>query len=169
VAALGYRAREGLRQAYLQIHLAETARRGCRPALDKLAAYVRGGVARRESAQVERHLAGCTDCQASYAELADLKTGLRTVVGPLILGTAATAYFTGSPATALGGRFGAWRQVPRRRLQTFGAGAATIGAMAALGLVLAAQEEPDKEVRPGRPPATAPAVPVPGQSEATKP
>ena len=117
-AALGYAAREGLRQAYLQLHLAESARRACRPAVDKLAAYIRGGLAERDCVQVERHLDGCQDCAAGYAELADIKTVLRTVVGPLVLGTAAAGYLADITAgramgMAAGGRGGRGAGGPR--------------------------------------------------------
>jgi RNA polymerase sigma factor (sigma-70 family) len=52
VAALAYRAREGLRQAYLQMHLSDGVRDECRPVAAKLGAYVRGGLAKREAAAV---------------------------------------------------------------------------------------------------------------------
>jgi hypothetical protein len=125
VAALAYRAREGLRQAFLQMHLAESARRPCRPTLDRLGAYLRGGLAERDSARVERHLAGCEDCAAIYAELADVKTALRTIVGPLVLGTAAPDYIGGTaPGGALGGLRRAWRQLPKRQRRQLGPGSA---------------------------------------------
>lgn len=63
VAALAYRAREGLRQAYLQMHLAASPQADCRPVLDKLGAYVRGGLGKRESRPVEQHLGQCPDCK----------------------------------------------------------------------------------------------------------
>ncbi|MCA1655557.1 MAG: sigma-70 family RNA polymerase sigma factor, partial [Pseudonocardiaceae bacterium] len=63
VSALAYRAREGLRQAYLQGHLAETADRHCRAAADRLGAWTRGGLAKREKAQVEAHLDDCARCR----------------------------------------------------------------------------------------------------------
>src|SRR5580693_1699036 len=50
VAALAYRAREGLRQAYLQMHLSGVIRSECRPVAGKLGAFVRGGLAKRETA-----------------------------------------------------------------------------------------------------------------------
>jgi RNA polymerase sigma factor (sigma-70 family) len=165
VAGLAYRAREGLRQAYLQLYLAEVARRGCRPALDRLGAYIRGGLARPESAQVQGHLGLCPDCEATYAELADVGIGLRTIVAPFFLGTAATAYLAGSayPAetdrTAVGGILDAWHHLPKREQQTLGAGAATVVAAAVVGLFLVSHEG---QVRPAGPPlATAPGVPPP--------
>src|ERR1700742_4173212 len=56
VSALAYRAREGLRQAYLQVHLAETTEARCRATAERLGAWTRSGLAKREKAQVEAHL-----------------------------------------------------------------------------------------------------------------
>jgi RNA polymerase sigma factor (sigma-70 family) len=179
VAALGYRAREGLRQAYLQMHLADAAHRPgrgqtspapCRPALDKLGAYIRGGLAKRDSAQVERHLDRCADCRAIYAELADVNTGLRTIVGPLVLGTAATAYLAAGEGAALGGLLCGLRQLPRRQQAALGAGAVAVVTVAAAGLTLVAEEspEPNENARPERPPAAAPPAPMARRPGAVK-
>lgn len=86
VAALAYRAREGLRQAYLQQHLQDPLDEGCRTVSGKLGAYVRGGLGTRENAQVEKHLDGCGDCRALVLELGDVNHGMRAVVAPLVLG-----------------------------------------------------------------------------------
>ncbi|MBC7549480.1 MAG: sigma-70 family RNA polymerase sigma factor, partial [Cellulomonas sp.] len=86
VAALAYRAREGLRQAYLQQHLAEPQSDRCRTVNDKFGAYVRGGLAKRETAQVEAHLDTCGECRSLVLELGDVNHGLRVVIAPLILG-----------------------------------------------------------------------------------
>jgi len=76
VAALAYRARERLRQAYLQEHVAAGARREHRPALDRLGAWARGGLSDRQRAGVEAHLATCPDCRALAGELAELSDAL---------------------------------------------------------------------------------------------
>lgn len=123
-ATLSYRAREGLRQAYLQMHLAETGHKDCRPALDKLGSYVLGGLARRDAAGVERHLDGCARCKGIYAELVDVNGALRTIIGPLILGTSAAAYLAVAKGGLVGGIFGWWRHLPKRRQQAAGGGAA---------------------------------------------
>jgi hypothetical protein len=119
-AGLGYAAREGLRQSYLQLHLAESARRSCRPALDKLAVYIRGGLAEGYSAGVERHLGGCRDCATIYAELADVRRVLRAIVGPLLLGGAAAGYLAditgGGPLGTGAGLRRAWRPRRHRRV-----------------------------------------------------
>jgi RNA polymerase sigma factor (sigma-70 family) len=110
VAALAYRAREGLRQAYLQMHLSGVMRSECRPVAGKLGAFIRGGLAKRETATVAAHLDECTDCRAVYAELADVNVALRGLVAPVILGPAAVAYLAavshhgGGVLTWIGGR-----------------------------------------------------------------
>lgn len=88
VAALAYRAREGLRQAYLQQHLQDPLEETCRSTAAKLGSYVRGGLGTRENAQVEKHLEGCGDCRALVLELGDVNHGMRAVVAPLVLGIA---------------------------------------------------------------------------------
>ena len=63
VSALAYRAREGLRQAYLQQPLTSVPAEECRTVNALLGSYVRGGLAKRETARVESHLEGCDDCR----------------------------------------------------------------------------------------------------------
>jgi hypothetical protein len=77
VSALAYRAREGLRQAYLQMHLAETTEALCRAAAQRLGAWTRDGLGKREKAHVEAHLGKCARCRALAAELADANGLLR--------------------------------------------------------------------------------------------
>src|SRR5579859_5440800 len=86
VAALAYRAREGLRQAYLQTHLSGEAREGCRPVAAKLGAYVRGGLAKRDAAMVAGHLEQCADCRRIFAELGDVNVALKAIVPSVVLG-----------------------------------------------------------------------------------
>lgn len=77
VSALAYRAREGLKQAYLQEYLAEATDRRCRATTDRLGAHTRDGLSRREKAQVETHLHECPRCRALAAELANVNSTLR--------------------------------------------------------------------------------------------
>jgi RNA polymerase sigma factor (sigma-70 family) len=74
VSALAYRAREGLRQAYLQVHLAESDNERCRATAERLGAWTRGGLSKRETAQVEAHLDECERCRALAADLAGVNT-----------------------------------------------------------------------------------------------
>jgi RNA polymerase sigma factor (sigma-70 family) len=83
VSALAYRAREALRQAYLQEHLDNAGHDphgrtdGHRATVDQLGAWTRGGLSARQRARVDIHLAACPDCQALAAELAAVNGVLR--------------------------------------------------------------------------------------------
>lgn len=86
-AALAARAREGLRQEYLQEHVAG-ARRECRPYASRLARLVRGVLSPREQQLVEAHVRGCGDCARAKAELRGLNGRMRSVI-PIIIGAGA--------------------------------------------------------------------------------
>ena len=92
VSSLAFRAREGLREAYLQAHLAQTAAEQCRTTVDRLGAWTRGGLSKRERAQVDAHLDTCDRCTALAAELSEINTSLRGMLAPLLLGGAAAGY-----------------------------------------------------------------------------
>ena len=57
--------------------------------VEKLGAYVRGGLSKREVRMVDTHLADCGDCHAVYAELVDVNASLKGLVAPIFLGPAA--------------------------------------------------------------------------------
>lgn len=101
VSALAYRAREGLRRAYLQQHLAPTLDAECRETTGKLGAYVRHGLAARDTRKVEAHLDTCARCTGLHLELRDVNSSLAAVLGPVVLGAAATGYL-GTAATVSG-------------------------------------------------------------------
>jgi RNA polymerase sigma factor (sigma-70 family) len=71
-AALAYRAREGLRQAYLQAHLGDAAAARCQATVERLGAWTRGGLSTRDTALVRSHLAECGRCPVLAADLAEL-------------------------------------------------------------------------------------------------
>jgi len=139
VAALAYRAREGLRQAYLQMHLSRAVRDECRPVAAKLGAYVRGGLAKRDAAVVGAHLDLCAECRRVFAELGDVNVALKGIVAPVVLGPAALAYLAsaagkGSAGAWIAGRLGWFRRAPKGQQ----AGAAGVAAAAVVGLAAAA-------------------------------
>jgi RNA polymerase sigma factor (sigma-70 family) len=69
-AALAYRAREGLRTAWLQAHVNRAgAAEGCRAAVERLAAYERQALGRRETARVADHLEACGSCSSVVREM----------------------------------------------------------------------------------------------------
>ena len=92
VAQLAVRARNGLRERYLQAHLrtSEVAAE-CQFSVDRLGAYVAGALSPRDLAKVDQHLAGCPTCRDREAELEDLGHRLRRIVLPLPIGLGAVA------------------------------------------------------------------------------
>jgi RNA polymerase sigma factor (sigma-70 family) len=98
VSALAYRAREGLRQAFLSQHAVDPDDVDCAWTRDHLGAYVRGGLSRRDVSRVDEHLAACRACAAVYLELTEVNSGLAGILAPLLLGTAGTAYLSGGGA-----------------------------------------------------------------------
>ncbi len=99
VSALAYRAREGLRQAFLTMHAAENTDEHCERTRDLLGGYVRAALSRRDSAQVRDHLEGCRRCTGAYLELVQVNSSLAALLGPVVLGGAAAAYVGGGVAT----------------------------------------------------------------------
>ena len=102
VAALAYRAREGLRQAFLTMHVSEREDDTCEWVHQNLGGYLRGGVSRRDAAKVEAHLDECRPCMAIYLELTEVNSNLAAWLAPAVLGAAAAGYLT-----AGGGSIGA--------------------------------------------------------------
>jgi RNA polymerase sigma factor (sigma-70 family) len=179
VAALAYRAREGLRQAYLQMHLSGAARAECRPVAAKLGAYVRGGLAKRDAAMVAGHLDHCADCRRIFAELGDVNVALKAIVAPVILGPAAAAYMAsaagrGSAAGWVTARLARVRHVAKGpHAAVVAAAVATVGLTAA-ALALGGHHGGSGPVAAHRalPPATAPAAagnPAPIPPAASRP
>jgi len=88
VAALSYRAREGLKQAYLQAHITELGTESCRPFAEKLGAAVRGKLGPREKGKVEGHLRHCVECAGLLAMLKYVNGHIGVLVAPAVVGTA---------------------------------------------------------------------------------
>jgi RNA polymerase sigma factor (sigma-70 family) len=102
VSALAYRAREGLRQAFLSQHAADPDDVDCAWTRDHLGAYIRGGLSRRDTTRVQEHIEACRACAAVYLELTEVNTGLAAIIAPLVLGAAGVEYFSGSAGGGTG-------------------------------------------------------------------
>ncbi len=103
VAALAYRAREGLRQAYLDQHVPEVRRRNCRTVSGRLARWVRDGVGDHQAHRITTHLDRCADCRKLATGLRELNAELPAAVAPLILGVPIVTHWlttTGSFASS---------------------------------------------------------------------
>ena len=87
VAALAYRAREGLRVAWLQAHVSDVVPGGdCEWALARLGGHARRGLPRREEARLASHLTDCARCAIVSEEVDMVGSRLAFVMLPLILG-----------------------------------------------------------------------------------
>jgi RNA polymerase sigma factor (sigma-70 family) len=91
VAQLAVRARAGLRDRYLQAHVRNHARPTCVHTVEHLGAYVGGGLAPRDIAKVDQHLAGCADCRNRLVEVEDFGSTLRRIAMPIPAGLGALA------------------------------------------------------------------------------
>lgn len=107
VAALAYRAREGLRQAYLRMHVPEEPRRDCRSTVHKLAGYVRHSLPLPLSRKIGKHLTGCAECRRRVSALRTVNDELRVMLGPVVLGTSLAAVYLQAPAAVSGAVTGA--------------------------------------------------------------
>ncbi len=83
-AVLAFRAREGLRQAWIVAHLASRppASKECRWTLGKLGAHARRRLTSRDSERVQAHLAQCTDCRAKADEARQASSRMLSVLIP---------------------------------------------------------------------------------------
>ncbi|CAL8899285.1 hypothetical protein KVA01_02160 [Kocuria varians] len=86
VSALGKRAREGLRAAYMQEHVSAQALANCSEFSSQLGAFARGSLTPSRTKVVQGHLDECRRCTAEYLQLQDLGLGLRGWVLPVLAG-----------------------------------------------------------------------------------
>lgn len=96
VSSLAIRAREGLRQAYLQNHISLANDDSCYEYSSQLGKYARDGLKRTSRERVEAHLETCSKCTAVLMEINDVQSGMRAVIFPLVTGIVFT------PAVAAG-------------------------------------------------------------------
>jgi RNA polymerase sigma factor (sigma-70 family) len=104
-AVLAHRAREGLRQAYLQAHVSSslTAEGECARYADRLGAHARGGLRLRADRELNRHLKDCARCSAASVELADLNSALKGLLPVAYIGWFAAAYAAKTAGIIAGG------------------------------------------------------------------
>jgi RNA polymerase sigma factor (sigma-70 family) len=188
VAALAYRAREGLKQAYLQAHITEISSPACRPFAERLGAHTRKKLRGREAAKVRRHLKQCSECVGLYAMLTYINGNIRVVIGPAVLGAAAATRAgialagAGSGAAGAGGGAATHHGMVLRTLskarhasprqQAVAVGTTVAVAAAALAFALTGNESAPPPTAAAKPtPSTVapspPAPPTPTQTSAS--
>jgi RNA polymerase sigma factor (sigma-70 family) len=144
VAALAYRAREGLRQAYLRMHLPATEARDCRAATDKLAGWVRRSISAPQRRKISAHLSRCARCRELADGLTELNGELRAIVAPLVLGASlASAYVKTATASGVGvAGFVSWLSGVKATLTVSTAQAGAAAAIATVTAVTAIASDP---------------------------
>ncbi|KAF4405566.1 sigma-70 family RNA polymerase sigma factor [Streptomyces lycii] len=103
-AVLAHRAREGLKQAYLQAHVASAPEENpdCAPYAGRLGAYARGGLRIRAERGLRQHLDGCARCREVAVELRDVNAGLRATLPVAVIGWFAAGYAFKAAGVAAG-------------------------------------------------------------------
>lgn len=125
MSALARRAREGLRAAYLQAHLAaDDGRSSCAAIRSKLGTYTAGGVQGVEERRIRAHLDTCSSCTQLYTELNEVCATLR-----------ANAAFLIVPST-LGLAFAGKMLISKTKMAFVAASVATVGLIGTVAAVL---------------------------------
>ena len=96
-AALAYRAREGLKKAWLQAHVGDQrVPAECQWTTERMADYNRHALSPRARHRFEKHLETCTRCGIIVEEIDEVSGRLAAMLFPLVLGgTAAAALLAG--------------------------------------------------------------------------
>ncbi|UYQ63063.1 sigma-70 family RNA polymerase sigma factor [Streptomyces peucetius] len=174
-AVLASRAREGLKQAYLQTHVSTSLTTGgdCARHADRLGSYARGGLRLRAERRLRKHLDECAKCRLAAGELAHVNAGIPALLPIAVIGWFAAGYSLKAAGVVAGGAAGA-AGAGAAAAATGGAAAEGLGAPAkaglagavavavTTGLVWALAGEPAPAPEPvAKPPVAEPVVPTP--------
>ncbi|MFG2432858.1 sigma-70 family RNA polymerase sigma factor [Streptomyces sp. NPDC048590] len=187
-AVLAVRAREGLKQAYLQAHVSRSLTAGgdCARYADRLGAHARGGLRTRAERGLRKHLDECAKCRLAAGELDRVNAGIPALLPVAVIGWFAAGYSLKAAGIVAGGAAGA-AGAGAAAAATGGASsgggsaggaavseglgaplkagiAAAVAVAVAAGLVwaLVGDDRPAPEQKPvAAPPAATPAVPTP--------
>ncbi|MFJ6579204.1 sigma-70 family RNA polymerase sigma factor [Streptomyces sp. NPDC091368] len=134
-AVLASRAREGLKQAYLQAHVSQSLTAGgdCARYADRLGAYARGGLRMRAERGLRKHLDACAKCRLAAGELAHVNAGIPALLPVAVIGWFAAGY-TLKAAGAVAGGTAAAAGAGAAAAATGSSGGAASGGAAAEGL-----------------------------------
>ncbi|MFF9051235.1 sigma-70 family RNA polymerase sigma factor [Streptomyces erythrochromogenes] len=104
-AVLASRAREGLKQAYLQAHVSSALSEGgdCARYADRLGAYARGGLRMRAERGLRKHLEECVKCRLAAGELKDVNAGIPALLPVAVIGWFAAGYAAKAAGVVAGG------------------------------------------------------------------
>ncbi|MFC4222579.1 sigma-70 family RNA polymerase sigma factor [Lysinibacter cavernae] len=92
VTVASHRARESLRQAWIQAHLTQhPTEPECAWTIQRLGAHARDKARVRDHERIERHLTSCSSCQMVYYEASTVAVRLRSALVPLAVGISGAA------------------------------------------------------------------------------
>lgn len=194
-AVLASRAREGLKQAYLQAHVSQALTTGgdCAQYADRLGAHARGGLRTRAERGLRKHLEACAKCRLAAGELDHVNAGIPALLPVAVIGWFAAGYALKAAGVVVGGAAGAAGAGAAAAATGSGSAggaaggaaaseglgapakagiAAAVAVAAAAGLVwaLVGDDRPKPEPEPvAKPPVVAPAVPTPPPPPPAKP
>jgi RNA polymerase sigma factor (sigma-70 family) len=101
VAALSYRAREGLRKAWLQAHINDPAASGeCQWTISRIGDHARRSLSARDAERISFHLSTCAKCSIISEEVDEVGSRLAMVMIPLLLGGVVGGAFLASFGSA---------------------------------------------------------------------
>ncbi|MEW2161390.1 sigma-70 family RNA polymerase sigma factor [Streptomyces sp. NPDC007084] len=102
---LASRAREGLKQAYLQAHVSTTLTMDeeCARYADRLGAYARGGLRTRAERGLRKHLEECAKCRLAAGQIKEVANGIPAVVPVAVIGWFGAAGYAKVMALVAGG------------------------------------------------------------------
>jgi RNA polymerase sigma factor (sigma-70 family) len=152
VSSRAVRAKERLRQAFLQQHVRLADAEQCEWTRLRVGEYVRHALSNRERDAVKRHLKDCKKCKAVVAEITDVNQTMKVLVVPIILGGAAVGYLH-----AIGASHGVHLLGLHRAIRPSVA-AGTAGAVAVVAIIagLLATDDGGHPQRNAAPPPSAP-------------
>ncbi|MFR0353521.1 sigma-70 family RNA polymerase sigma factor [Streptomyces sediminimaris] len=102
---LASRAREGLKQAYLQAHVSAALAddEECARYADRLGAYARGGLRTRAERGLRKHLEECAKCRLAAGQIKEVAGGIPGVVPVAVIGWFGAAGYAKAAALIAGG------------------------------------------------------------------
>ncbi|MGW8746492.1 sigma-70 family RNA polymerase sigma factor [Streptomyces sp. NPDC055794] len=186
---LASRAREGLKQAYLQAHVSDTLTgdEECARYADQLGTYARGRLRVRAERGLRKHLEECARCRLAATQIEEVASGIPAVVPVAVIGWFGAAGYAkaagivaggagvgAAGAAAAGGTSGgaggggagggaaASEGLGAPVKAGIAAGVVAVAAAAALVFALAGDDEPEDRPSKAAPPASSPvAQPAP--------
>ncbi|WP_093617316.1 sigma-70 family RNA polymerase sigma factor [Streptomyces indicus] len=184
-AQLASRAREGLKQAYLQAHVSGSLAEDdeCARYADRLGAYARGRLRTRAERGLRKHMEECAKCRLAASQIKELAGGIPALVPVAVIGWFGAAGYTAKVAGLIGGGAAGAAGAGAAAAASGGSGGAAAGGAAAgeglgapakagiaaavvvaagvaVALALAGDEaEPKADPKPKPPPVSQPVVP----------